>query len=124
MPEQGAVAGLLLAAVLASSAGMGWLALSMQVHARQAWDATPSSATMRALRWMGVAGIVIALVLCLRAADVVERHADELHRALFVPLDAVLGEQAVLGAHPVDLGVDERAVEVEKQCGERQVSGH
>ena len=67
MPEQGAVAGLLLAAVLASSAGMGWLALSMQVHARQAWDATPSSATMRALRWMGVAGIVIALVLCLRA---------------------------------------------------------
>ena len=67
MPEQGAVAGLLSAALLASFAGMGWLALSMPVHARQAWDATPSCATLRALRWMGVAGIVIALVLCLRA---------------------------------------------------------
>ena len=66
MPELGSVAGLLSAAVLASSAGMGWLALSMQVHARQAWDATPSSATMRASSYRSMSNKVNAGGGCYR----------------------------------------------------------
>lgn len=58
---------MLIVAALAGIAGMGWLALSMRVHARQAWDAMPSRAMLRALRCLGIAGISIALVLCLRA---------------------------------------------------------
>lgn len=67
MPEHGSAAWLLLAALLASIAGMGWLALSMQVHARQAWGDVPAAMTLRVLRWMGAAGIAVALALCLRA---------------------------------------------------------
>jgi len=58
---------LLLAAGLASVAGMGWLAMSMPVHAQQVWERTPSSAMARLLRWLGAAGIVAALALCLTA---------------------------------------------------------
>ena len=67
MPEHGSAAGLLLAALLASIAGTGWLALSMQSHAQQAWGHAPPAATLRILRGMGAAGIVVALLLCLRA---------------------------------------------------------
>ena len=58
---------LLLAAWLASVAGMGWLAVSMPVHAQQVWERIPSSATARLLRWLGAAGIAAALGLCLAA---------------------------------------------------------
>jgi hypothetical protein len=56
---------LLWTAWLAAVAGMGWLALSMPVHARQAWDGAPSPASARLLRWMGMAGIATALGLCM-----------------------------------------------------------
>lgn len=66
MPEPMVAAGLLLAALLASLAGMGWLALSMPPHAQQAWGRVPAPATLRLLRWLGAVAIVIALALCLR----------------------------------------------------------
>ncbi len=56
---------LLSAALLCSFAGMGWLALSMQVHARQAWGGVPTSSISHVLRGMGVAGLIAALLLCL-----------------------------------------------------------
>ncbi|MCW0209123.1 MAG: DUF3325 domain-containing protein [Achromobacter sp.] len=58
---------LLVAAVLAGLAGMGWLALSMPAHAQQVWGRGLSSAASRVLRWLGTAGIGMALLLCLRA---------------------------------------------------------
>lgn len=67
MPEHASAGWALLAALLASIAGMGWLALSMPVHAAQAWGRAPDTAAMRLLRAMGSAGVVIALALCLRA---------------------------------------------------------
>ncbi|MCW5581710.1 MAG: DUF3325 family protein, partial [Luteimonas sp.] len=51
MPDN--AAWLLLAAMLSAFAGMGWLALSMPVHAQQAWNRTPAPAALRALRWLG-----------------------------------------------------------------------
>lgn len=56
---------LLSAALLSSVAGMGWLALSMQVHAQQVWGGIPTSRVPRVLRWMGVAALAAALGLCL-----------------------------------------------------------
>ena len=56
---------LLSAALLASLAGMGWLALSMPVHAQQVWGGVPSTGIARMLRWMGAIGLLVALVLCL-----------------------------------------------------------
>ena len=67
MPEHASVGWLLLAAILASFASMGWLALSMPVHAAQAWGRAPESSMSRVLRWLGIGGIVVALLLCLRA---------------------------------------------------------
>lgn len=67
MPEHESAAGLLLAAMLVGAASMGYLALSMPAHAAQVWGRAPSLAVLRLLRWMGGAGIVVALVLCLRA---------------------------------------------------------
>ncbi|HXD35922.1 MAG TPA: DUF3325 domain-containing protein [Rhodanobacter sp.] len=58
---------LLSAAWLASVAGMGWLAVSLPVHAQQVWERIPASAMTRLLRCLGVAGIVAALALCLAA---------------------------------------------------------
>lgn len=58
---------LLSAALLSSVVGMGWLALSMPVHARQVWGGVPTSTASRVLRWMGVAGLAAALGLCLIA---------------------------------------------------------
>lgn len=66
MPEHGSAAGLLLAALLSSAAGMGWLALSMPVHAAQAWGRAPNPAALRPLRWLGGIGVATALALCLR----------------------------------------------------------
>src|SRR5687768_6996974 len=56
---------LLLAALLSSLAGMGWLALSMQPHAQQVWVRGCSRHTPGLLRLLGVAGLVVALALCL-----------------------------------------------------------
>lgn len=58
---------LLSAALLASVAGMGWLALSMPAHAQQVWNVAPSPLLARALRWLGVVGLAAALVLCIGA---------------------------------------------------------
>lgn len=67
MPEHAAAGWLLLAAILSGFAGMGWLALSMRVHAAQTWDRAPTTGTLRVLRWMGCAAVVVALLLCLGA---------------------------------------------------------
>lgn len=67
MPEHASAAWLLLAAVSSAFAGMAWLALSMPVHAQQAWDRTPAPATLRVLRWIGAVAIAGSLLLCLRA---------------------------------------------------------
>lgn len=56
---------LLLAALLASVAGMGWLALSMPVHALQVWGAALPANAARMLRAAGALALFAALVLCL-----------------------------------------------------------
>ncbi|WP_411833686.1 DUF3325 domain-containing protein [Pseudoxanthomonas mexicana] len=59
-------AGWLLAAALAACvAGMGWLALSMPVHAQQVWGATPSRTATLWLRGLGALALATALGLCL-----------------------------------------------------------
>lgn len=55
----------LCAAALCATAGMGWLALAMPVHALQAWDALPSPARLARLRWLGGTAILLALACCL-----------------------------------------------------------
>lgn len=62
-----AAAGLLIAAVLASTAGMACLALAMDVHWEQAQGqghACPRAAVQR-LRVMGACGLMVSLALCL-----------------------------------------------------------
>lgn len=59
-------AALLLAALAAAVAGLGWLALSMDVH----WEQVRGSAalprrTAVLLRWLGAAGLAASLALCL-----------------------------------------------------------
>lgn len=66
MPEHTSAFLFLLAAVVTSIAGMGWLALSMRTHARQAWELSPTPSALRRLRWLGGFSIVITLVLCLQ----------------------------------------------------------
>ncbi|WP_313253442.1 DUF3325 domain-containing protein [Stenotrophomonas sp.] len=56
---------LLATALLSALAGMGWLALSMDVHAQQVWARAPSRGGLRVLRGLGTLGIVMALLLCL-----------------------------------------------------------
>ena len=56
---------LLSAAFASAIAGMGWLALSMPVHAQQVWGDELSPLSARALRWMGASGLLVALALCL-----------------------------------------------------------
>ncbi len=58
---------LLLAALLSSALGMGWLALAMPAHGQQAWGAAASPATARLLRVLGALGLAAALALCLAA---------------------------------------------------------
>ncbi|UOV03648.1 DUF3325 domain-containing protein [Pseudoxanthomonas sp. F37] len=65
MPESATAALLLLAALSASVAGMGWLALSMPVHAQQAGMAPLSPAARRALRIAGAVALLVALAFCL-----------------------------------------------------------
>lgn len=65
MHEHAYAAGLSIAA-LASLAGMAWIALSMPVHAAQAWGAVPGTRAMRALRWLGASSIAVALAVNLR----------------------------------------------------------
>ncbi|MFZ4286170.1 DUF3325 domain-containing protein [Variovorax sp. HJSM1_2] len=53
-------------AVLVNIAGLGWLALAMDVHWEQALGPVPASgATIKLLRVLGVAGLVASLLLCL-----------------------------------------------------------
>ncbi|WP_326542096.1 DUF3325 family protein [Pseudorhodoferax sp.] len=57
---------LLGAALLAALAGMGWLALAMDVHWQQVCgSAAPPPARVRLLRVLGVLGLATALALCL-----------------------------------------------------------
>jgi len=58
---------LLTLAIIASVVGMGWLALSMQVHAQQAWNHVPSPMALKVLRWLGSAALFAAFALCLSA---------------------------------------------------------
>ncbi|SDQ66329.1 Protein of unknown function [Pseudoxanthomonas sp. CF385] len=67
MPDPASHDSLLSLALIASVAGMGWLALSMQVHAQQAWNRAPSPTALKVLRWMGSAALLAAFVLCLCA---------------------------------------------------------
>ena len=57
---------LLTAAVLAATAGMGWLALAMDVHWAQVRDDPHSPKAARRLRWLGSAGLILSLWLCLK----------------------------------------------------------
>ncbi|RZK99002.1 MAG: DUF3325 domain-containing protein [Rubrivivax sp.] len=65
MSDAALSAPLLIAALLTSVAGMGWLALAMPVHALQAWDRLPSTGALKGLRWLGVSSLLMALCLCL-----------------------------------------------------------
>lgn len=65
MHEHASAALLLLAALLASVAGMGWLALSMPVHAQQVWAVPLSASACRALKLAGAIAMAVSLVLCL-----------------------------------------------------------
>ena len=57
---------LLMLALLASLAGMGWFALSMDVHWSQVRGNTPHSpALVKALRLGGTGALLLSLVLCL-----------------------------------------------------------
>jgi len=57
---------LLLLAVAANIAGLGWLALAMDVHWEQAFGAVPPPrGTVVLLRVLGVSGLVVSLLLCL-----------------------------------------------------------
>lgn len=57
---------MLLAALLAAVAGMGWLALAMQVHWEQACGDVPCAPRNRAcLRVLGGGGLTASLALCL-----------------------------------------------------------
>lgn len=67
MHEPSDSAWLLAAALAAALAGMGWLALAMEVHARQVWGRALAPAGVRALRVLGWLGLAAALALCLAA---------------------------------------------------------
>jgi hypothetical protein len=67
MPEPVQAGWLLGGALLAAIAGMGWLALAMQAHARQVWGVVASAASVRVLRVLGGAALLASLALCLAA---------------------------------------------------------
>lgn len=96
MPESTHAAILLSCALLVSVASMGWLALSMQVHAQQVWERATSARTSRVLRALGGIGIVAALALCLAV--------DHATMATLVWVMAVTGASLliafILSAHP------------------------
>ena len=55
------------ATLLACVAGMGWLALAMDVHARQAWGRALAPGAARLLRVLGGTALVVGLLLALAA---------------------------------------------------------
>src|SRR5690606_2046726 len=55
------------ATLLACVAGMGWLALAMDVHARQAWGRALGPGAARLLRVLGGTALVVGLLLALAA---------------------------------------------------------
>lgn len=65
MSDASGSAALLSAALVAGVAGMGWLALSMPVHAQQVWGEVLSPMRARVLRWLGASSLFAALLLCL-----------------------------------------------------------
>ena len=57
---------MLLFAFILALAGMGWLALAMEVHWEQVYSETACpSALQRRLRWLGGLALLGSLVLCL-----------------------------------------------------------
>lgn len=93
---------LLTAAFAANVIGLSWLALLMNVHWEQVRGPEPlRRSTVRALRWMGIAGLVTALVLCM-AVD----HTSMASLVLFMELaGAALVIAFTLSWRPRVLGV-------------------
>jgi len=60
-------AALLAAALLACTAGMGWLALAMEGHWAQVREGDATGAQVRRLRVLGTLGLAAGLALCLGA---------------------------------------------------------
>lgn len=57
---------LLAAALVANVIGLGWMALSMDVHWEQVRGTQPQARrTVVQLRWMGALGLLVSLGLCL-----------------------------------------------------------
>lgn len=65
MPEPTHGGWLLAAALLACLAGMGWLALAMDAHARQVWGRALAAGSAKLLRVLGALALAAGLVLCL-----------------------------------------------------------
>ena len=57
---------LLLGAFLTTLVGLGWLALAMNVHWKQVYKSSASTAPAYALRVFGGAALIVSLLLCLR----------------------------------------------------------
>jgi len=75
---------MLLAALLVCAAGMGWFALSMDVHWEQVRGKAPHPrALVKTLRVLGAAALFVSLVLCLAV--------DSASMAVLVWLMAVAG---------------------------------
>jgi hypothetical protein len=67
----------LLLAALTNLAGLGWLALAMDVHWEQACGPVPATrGALRCLRVLGTSGLVASLLLCL--------HVDHASMAMLV----------------------------------------
>lgn len=58
---------LLVAALVITSAGMGWLALAMDVHWNQVYTGSRTQRTVVALRVLGAVSLFGSLILCLLA---------------------------------------------------------
>ena len=67
MPEPSHAGWLLAAALAACLAGMGWLALAMEVHARQVWGRALARGSAKLLRLLGATALAASLWLCLAA---------------------------------------------------------
>ena len=93
---------LLTAAVAVNVISLGWLALSMDVHWEQVRGTEPlPRSTVRTLRWLGAAGLLVALALCL-AVD----HASMASLVWFMALaGAALSIAFTLSWRPRVLGV-------------------
>ncbi len=67
MPEPSHAGWLLAAALAACLAGMGWLALAMEVHAHQVWGRALARGSAKLLRLLGATALAASLWLCLAA---------------------------------------------------------